>query len=573
MDEIALTELADVAVGTGLAKSPTGIRGLDQVTGGGLPSGRVTLVAGGAGAGKSLLGLSFLVNGARDYGEPGVLLTFEESAAKVTANVRSLGFDLEELIAAGTLAVLSFRLDPAEIFATGEFDLEPLFMILDEAIERVGARRVVLDTIEVLFGALGDDATVRAELSRLARWLEDRGVTAVVTAERGDKALTRTGIEEYVSDCVIVLDHRVVDEITTRRLRVLKYRGSAHGTNEYPFFISARGFVVLPVTAITLDYAASEERISTGVPQLDQMLGGGVFRGATVLLSGMAGTGKTSLAAYLLDAACARGERGLWILFEEAPAHVLRNMRSIGLDLRRWVDAGLLRIWAARPSAFGMEAHLAMLAGLIEESVPSLAVMDGIAGLAQAGEDVTTMVARKIDLLKSRGITTVVTMLDEGEKMSVVGVSSLVDTWLLLRNTETSGERNRLLSVVKSRGTAHSNQVREFLLTSHGIELVDVYVGPGGVLAGSARLAQEGAERHAELRRAEEQRRRQRELRLSVSEREASLAVVQAQLDSDREELERIGLTERHRSVAADAEQLAMVRQRGADALPARGER
>lgn len=309
MDKMALTDLADVAMGPGLAKSPTGITGLDQVTGGGLPAGRVTLVAGGAGAGKTLLGLQFLVTGARDYGEPGVLLTFEESAAKVAANVRSLGFDLGKLQDAGSLAVLSFRVDPAEIVAAGEFDLEPLFVVLADAIGRVGAKRVVLDTIEVLFGVFGDDAIVRAELSRLTRWLEDRGVTAIVTGERGDKSLTRHGIEEYVSDCVIMLDHRVVDEISTRRLRVIKYRGSAHGTNEYPFLISAHGFVVLPVSSITLDYEAPGQRVSLGVARLDHMLGGGVFQGSTVLVSGTAGTGKTSLGATLLDAACRQGER------------------------------------------------------------------------------------------------------------------------------------------------------------------------------------------------------------------------------------------------------------------------
>jgi circadian clock protein KaiC len=573
MDEISLTGLADVAMGPELAKTPTGIKGLDQITRGGLPSGRVTLVAGAAGAGKSLLGLQFLVAGARDYGEPGVLLTFEESAAKVAANVRSLGFDLPALEDAGSLAVLSFRVDPTEIFATGEFDLGPLFMILEEAIVRVGAKRVVLDTIEVLFGALGDDSTVRGELSRLFRWLEDRGISAIVTAERGEKSLTRNGIEEYVSDCVIVLDNRVVDEITTRRLRVVKYRGSAHGTNEYPFLISAHGFVVLPVTSIALDYEASDQRISMGVPALDLMLGGGVFEGSTILLSGMAGTGKTSLAAHLLDSACRRGERALWILFEESPAQVLRNMRSIGLDLRPWVDAGLLRIWAARPSAFGLETHLAMLAELIEESAPSVAVLDGVAGLAKAGEDVTGVLARQIDLLKTRQITTMVTTLDHGGELTMVGVSSLVDTWLLLRNVETNGERNRLLSVVKSRGSAHSNQVREFRLTNHGIELVDVYVGTGGVLAGSARLTQEAAERDAELLRAENRRRRQRELRLSVAKREARLTAIQDQLNADQAELDQVGLDERQHSVGADTDRLAMVRQRGADPLPAGGAR
>ena len=506
MGNADLTDLVGAAIGPGLDRAPTGISGLDQITGGGLPRGRVTLVAGSAGAGKTLLGLQFLVAGARDYGEPGVLLTFEESAAKVAANVRSLGFDLDELQRDGLLAVLSFRVEPNGIVAAGEFDLEPLFLTLDDVIKRVGAKRVVLDTIEVLFGAFGSDSTVRAELSRLTRWLEERGVTAIVTGERGEKSITRHGIEEYVSDCVIVLDHRVREEISTRRLRVVKYRGAAHGTNEYPFFISARGFVVLPITSITLDYAAPEERISTGIARLDHMLGGGIFRGSTVLVSGTGGTGKTSTGAHLVNAACGRGERVLWVLFEESPAQVLRNMRSIGLDLRPWTDAGLLHIWAARPSAFGLETYLAQLVQLLDKVTPAVTVLDGIASFAHgvAAAEVTSMVARQMDLLKARGITTLATALGEGDEASTLSVSAMVDIWLLLRNFESNGERNRLLFVLKSRGTAHSNQVREFVLTDHGAELVDVYVGAEGMLTGSARLAQQAAERVAQLRQADE---------------------------------------------------------------------
>ncbi len=378
---------------------------------------------------------------------------------------------------------------PSEVIETGEFDLEPLFLLLDDTIERIGAKRVVLDTIELLFGAFQDQAIVRAELGRLFRWLEDRAVTAIVTGERGDNALTRHGIEEYVSDCVIVLDHRIDEEVSTRRLRVVKYRGSAHETNEYPFLISARGFVVLPITSVALDYGAPEERISTGVARLDHMLAGGLFRGSTVLVSGTAGTGKTTLGAHLIDSACARGERALLVLFEESPDQVIRNMRSVGLDLRRWVEAGLLRMWAARPTAFGLETHLAILARLIEEFLPSVAVLDGIASLTHgpSGPEVGSMVARQIDMLKVRGITAMVTTLAHEGETSTVGISSLVDTWLLLRNVESNGERNRLLHVLKSRGSAHSNQVREFVLTDRGAELVDVYVGPAGVVTGSAR--------------------------------------------------------------------------------------
>ena len=343
---------------------------------------------------------------------------------------------------------------------------------------------------------------------------------------------------------MIVLDHRVTAEISTRRLRVVKYRGSAHGTNEYPFLISAHGFTVLPITSVALNYEASEERISTGIPRLDHMLGGGMFRGSTLMVSGAAGTGKTSLGAHVVNSACERGEQVLLVLLEESPEQVLRNMRSLGLDLRPWVEAGLLRIWAARPSAYGLETHLAILAELIEEQTPSVAVIDGIASLSngipstEVNPEAISIVARKIDLFKSRGITNVITTLDQGEEVSTVALSAMVDTWLQLRNTEANGERNRLLFVLKSRGTAHSNQVREFVLTDHGVELVDVYVGAAGVLAGSARVTQQAVERDEELRIAEELARRRRELHRSVIEREAHLVAVQDQLDAERTEIE-----------------------------------
>jgi circadian clock protein KaiC len=578
MDSTVLRSLTDGAVGPNLEKAATGIPGLDQITGGGLPRGRVTLVAGSAGAGKTLLGLNFLVAGVRQYGEPGVLMTFEESADKVALNVRSLGFDIDELVRTSQLAVLAFRVDPSEIVAAGEFDFEPIFAILDDAIRQVGAKRVVLDTIEVVFGAFGDDAIVRSELIRLVRWLDDRGVTVILTGERGnrdDNSLTRHGIEEYVTDCVIVLDHRVTAEISTRRLRVVKYRGSAHGTNEYPFLISARGFTVLPITSLALDYAASEERVSTGIARLDHMLGGGMFRGSTLMVSGTEGTGKTSLGAHVVNSACGRGEQALMVLLEESPEQVLRNMRSIGLDLGPWVEAGLLRIWAARPSTTGLETHLAILAELIEEKTPQVAVIDGIASMSNGSPttEVTSIVARKIDLFKSRGITNVITALDQGRDVSTVSMSAMVDTWLQLRNTEANGERNRLLFVLKSRGTAHSNQVREFVLTGHGVELVDVYVGAAGVMAGSARVTQQAAERDEELRIAEDLARRRRELHRSVIEREAHLVATQDQLDAERTEILRIDLREGHQVADIEADRSTMAARRWADAMPHNGEK
>jgi circadian clock protein KaiC len=577
MDSAVLTSVTDGSIGPDLDKAPTGISGLDQILAGGLPRGRVTLVAGSAGAGKTLLGMNFLVAGARQYDEPGVLMTFEESAAKVALNVRSLGFDIDELVRTGQLVVLAFRVDPSEIVQAGVFDFEPIFAILDDAIKQVGAKRVVLDTIEVIFGAFGNDTIVRSELIRLVRWLDDRDVTVLLTGERGSQGgdgLTRHGIEEYVTDCVIVLDHRVTAEISTRRLRVVKYRGSAHGTNEYPFLISAHGFTVLPITSVALDYAASEERVSTGIPRLDHMLGGGMFRGSTLMVSGAAGTGKTSVGASVVDSACARGERALMVLLEESPDQVVRNMRSLGLDLRPWVEAGLLRIWAARPSAFGLETHLAILAGLIEEEKPSVAVLDGITSLSNGilTTELASSVARQIDLLKSRGITSVITALGQGEDVNARSVSAMVDTWLQLRNIEANGERNRLLFVLKSRGTAHSNQVREFVLTDHGVELVDVYIGAAGVLAGSARVTQQAAERDEQLRIAEELAHRRRELHRSVIEREAHLVATQDQLDAEQTEISRIDLREGHLVADIEADRSKMAARRWADDAPHNGE-
>ena len=550
-----------------LPKTPTGIRGLDQITMGGLPRGRTTLVSGGAGSGKSLLGLEFLVRGARDYGEPGLLVTFEESAEKVAANVASLGFNLAALEKAGLFNTLSLQIDPSEIVETGDYDLEPIFLLLADSIKRIGARRVVLDTIEAVYGAFHGTAIVRAELGRLFRWLEQQDVTAIVTSERRGEGLTTYGIEEYVSDCVIALDQRVNDEISTRRLRIVKYRGSAHGTNEYPFLISADGFVVLPITSIALDYAAPTERVPTGIDRLDHMLGGGPFRGSTVLVTGTAGTGKTSLAASLVDAACARGERALMTLFEESPAQDIRNMRSIGIDLGRWVDAGLLRMWAARPSAYGLETHLALLAKLVDEFQPSMAVLDGVAGLSRRAfeSEATSMLARQIDLLKARSITALVTSLTHGDETSSMAISSLVDTWLLLRNVESNGERNRLLFVLKSRGTAHSNQVREFILTDHGVELVDAYVGSQGVVTGTARLALMARDRDAERAHLEEVDGRQRDLTRAIAEDTSRVAALKDEIAAKRALLEQVRAEAARASSDADDDRAAMAAARWAD--------
>lgn len=460
-----------------LKKTPSGISGLDEITGGGLPTGRPTLVCGGPGSGKTLVGLSFLVNGARQFGEAGVLMSFEESASELASDVASLGFDLPALIAAGKLFLDHVHIDRNEIEETGEYDLEGLFVRLDQAVRSVGAKRVVLDTIESLFGGLSNESILRAELRRLLRWLKDRNLTTVITGERGTNTLTRQGLEEYVTDAVILLDHRVREELSTRRLRIVKYRGSFHGTNEYPFLIDRHGLCVLPVTALRLDHPAPTERVSTGVPALDAMLGGeGFYRGSTVLLSGTAGTGKTSLAAHFADAACRHGQRCAYFLLEESPQQILRNMHSIGLDLGQWSARGLLDLHAERPSRFGLEAHLAAMYRAVEELQPDAMVVDSITDLLSLGgeAEVRAMLVRLIDYLKTREVTAVFTSLSPGAvelQETNAGVSSLMDTWILLSLQQTRNDRHRQISVLKARGTAHSSRVYEFTLTARGFQI------------------------------------------------------------------------------------------------------
>lgn len=462
-----------------IEKAPTGIAGLDEITFGGLPAGRPTLLAGGPGSGKTLFGISFLVNGAQLHGEPGVLLTFEENAEELAQDVRSLGYDLEKLIAERKLLVDYVHVDRSEIEETGEYDLEGLFVRLDHAIREIGARRVMLDTVETLFGGLQDAGILRAELRRLFRWLRDRRITAVVTAERGEQMFTRQGLEEYITDAVIALDHRVHEQVSTRRIRVVKYRGSHHGTNEYPFLIDRKGITVLPITSLLLEHAASDQRISSGLPALDGMLGGlGYYRGSTVLLSGTAGTGKTTLCAHFVDAACRRGEKCLYFLFEESPQQLLRNMRSAGIDLAPWVDRGLLQIHADRPNRHGLERHLLGMHQAVETFEPDVVVVDPITNLMAVGTtiDVRSMLTRVIDYLKTRGVTALFASLtapDISLEQTETMISSLMDTWILVGARLEEQRRVRQIYVLKSRGMPHSDDVRTFRFTPRGIGIDD----------------------------------------------------------------------------------------------------
>jgi len=547
-----------------LEKCPTGIRGLDEITKGGLPRGRPTLVCGCAGSGKTLFAMEFLMRGARDYGEPGVFMIFEETPNDLAKNFISLGFDLHDMESRGLIATDHVVITRSEIEETGEYDLEGLFIRLGNAIDSIGAKRVVLDTIEALFSELPNATILRSELRRLFHWLKERGVTAIVTGESGDKTLTRYGLEEYVADCVILLDFRIVEQISTRRLRIIKYRGSAHGTDEYPFLIDERGVSILPITSLGLDYPVSTERISTGVPKLDAMLDGkGFFRGSTILVSGTAGTGKTSLSATFAEAACLRGERCLYFAFEESPRQVIRNMGSIGIDLAGWVKKGLLRFHSARPSLYGLEMHLVTFHKVIEEFKPQVFIVDPISNLINAGtaSEVKSILTRLIDYLKMQKVSTFLTDLTHfGSSLERTSeeISSLIDTWLLLRDIELKGERNRGLYILKSRGMAHSNQIQEFLLTDRGIDLIDIYTGAGEALTGSARAAQEAEEKAAELARRHDVNRRRREQERKRKALEAKIADLRAEFDAESEELHLITEEERIRQTALAEGRLEM---------------
>jgi circadian clock protein KaiC len=562
-----------------LRKSPTGIRGLDEITGGGLPEGRPTLVCGGAGCGKTLLAMEFLVRGATEYDEPGVFMAFEETGEELTENVASLGFDLKALVAGKKLLIDYVYVDRSEFQETGEYDLEGLFIRLGYAIDSIKAKRVVLDTIEGLFAGLPNQAIVRAELRRLFRWLKEKGVTVVITGERGDGTLTRYGLEEYVSDCVISLDHRVVDQVTTRRIRVVKYRGTTHGTNEYPFLIEKDGISIWPITSVQLEHKASLERIPSGIERLDTMLGGkGFYRGSSILLSGTAGTGKTGVAATFADAACRRGERCLYFSFEESPSQIMRNMGTIGLDLQQWVKKGRLQILNVRPFYHGLETHLARKIQFITEFAPQVVIIDPISGLDTTGTalEIKSALMRLMDWLKQKGITTMLTDLTIGGNAldrADAAISPLVDTWLVLRDLETNGERNRGLHILKSRGMASSNQVREFVVTDAGIQLTDVYIGPSGMLTGSARVSQEARERAERVSLNEEAERQQLALECKRAALDGQIAALRAEFSAEETIIARTFSQDKLREASVAFDEAAMGRSRKRDVVKVNGGR
>jgi len=530
-----------------LPKAKSGITGLDEITGGGLPKGRPTLICGEAGCGKTLMSLEFLVRGAMQFNEPGVFMAFEEKASELTMNVASLGFDLDKLQAEKKVKLDYVHIDRSEIEETGEYNLEGLFIRLSHAIDSIKAKRVVLDTLENLFSGLSNQTILRAELRRLFQWLKDRGVTAIITGEKGDgNSLTRQGLEEYVSDCVILLDHRVINQISTRRLRIIKYRGSVHGTNEYPFLIDEEGISVLPITSLGLEKEVSSERISSGIPAMDAMLGGkGFFKGSSILVSGTAGTGKTSIAAYFANEACNRKEKCIYFAFEESPKQIIRNMHSIDVDLQKHIDKGLLQFHASRPTLHGLEMHLVAIYKIIKKFKPRVVILDPITNLITVGSvsEVKGMLIRLIDFLQEEQITvmfTALTLSNIINEQTDEGVSSLVDAWILVRDIEFNGERNRGMYIMKSRGMKHSNQVREFVITDKGLDLVEVYLGPEGVLTGSARETQKLHEQTGEVLRDFAVSSKDRELIRKRKVLEAKISNLQMEFESAEEELNKM---------------------------------
>ncbi len=541
-----------------LAKIASGIRGLDAIMTGGLPAQRATLICGGTGCGKTLMGMEFLVRGAVDYNEPGVFIAFEETVESLTQNVASLGFDLESLKASKHIVIDYVSTDYISPDITGDFNLDGLFIRLGRAIQSIQAKRVVLDTTELLFGSLADSYIVRNEFRRLLRWLSDQGVSSIVTCERGKDSLTRYGLEEYVSDCVVSLDHRITNQISTRVLRIIKYRGSLHGTNEYPFLIDQDGINILPLTSAGLDHDISEERISSGVETLDKMLGdGGFYRGSSVLISGTAGCGKTSIAAHFTRSVCDRNERCLYFLFEESPKQFLRNMRSIGVDLQSYIDNGRLKFSAARPSLYGLEMHLVTMINEITHFKPDVVIVDPISSFGAIGQDIEikSMLVRLIDFLKNDGITTLMTDLTHGGttlEQTSQEVSSLIDTWLLLRDIESSGERNRGIYILKSRGMAHSNQIREFTLSDNGVILSNAYIGPAGVLTGSARITQEAREQAQKIASQQEIERKKLALERKREALQSKIKALEAEFAADEMDALRLIHQEQEREKALE---------------------
>ena len=554
-----------------LPKALTGIEGLDIITEGGLPKGRASLICGSTGTGKTLLAMEFLLNGAREYNEPGVFMAFEESTNDLIANVASIGFDLKGLIASKKVVVDFVYIDRDEIVEAGEYNLDARFIRLGAAIDSIGAKRVILDTIESLFSSLPNPAVLRAELRRLFRWLKEKGVTAVITAEGGTDTLSRQGIEEYVSDCVINVSISIEERVASRKLRIVKYRGSSHGSNEYPFVIDGEGFSLIPITSARLEHKVSLARVSSGIPRLDTMLGGaGFYHGSVIMISGTSGTGKTTFMAHFADAACRRNERVVYFSFEESPDQIIRNMSSVGLNLEQWVKKGLLVIESRRTTQCGLDMHLVLAQNLIAGHAPKVVILDPVTSFLDIANssDVKRIVMKFVDHMKSHGITTMFGSFTPSglpSEVSVVNISSLIDSWILLRDLENNGERNRGVYILKSRGMNHSNQVREFLISDHGVEICDVYIGTGGVATGGARLNMLAQEKALGIKLQEEIELRQFDLENKRNVLDSKIAAMRAEFAAQEASNLKMIAQDKNRRTQVSADRTAMGKVRNVD--------
>ncbi len=554
-----------------LPKTLTGIEGLDVITMGGLPKARASLVCGGTGSGKTLLAMEFLLRGAMQYNEPGVFMSFEESANDLIANTASIGFDLQELITGKKVVVDFVYIEPEEIVEAGEYNLDALFIRLGAAIDSIGAKRVVLDTIESLFSSLPNPAILRTELRRLFRWIKEKGVTALITGEGGTNTLSLQGIEEYVSDCVINLSISIEDRVASRRLRIVKYRGSSHGSNEYPFVIDNEGISLIPITSSRLEHNVSKARVSSGIQRLDAMLGGeGFFQGSVIMISGTSGTGKTTFMSHFADAACRRSERVVYFSFEESPDQIIRNMSSVGLNLDQWVKKGLLFMESRRPTQCGLDMHLVLALKVIAEHTPKVIIMDPVTSFDDIANtsDVKRVLMMFVDYMKSLGITTMFGSLTPSglpAEVSAVNISSFIDSWILLRDLENNGERNRGIYILKSRGMSHSNQVREFLISDKGVDICDVYLGPGGVETGGARLNMLAQEKALGIRLQEEIELRQFDLENKRNILDSRIAAMRAEFAAQEASNLKMIAQEKNRQTQKSADQIAMGRERNVD--------
>ena len=554
-----------------LNKTRTGIRGLDEITNGGLPQGRCTLLAGGPGCGKTVLALQVLVNGAKN-GEPGIFVAFEEDASRIVVNAATFGWDLPDL-QNKELFFLDGKPRPEDIWA-GAFDLSGLLAMLKAKADQINAKRIVFDSIDVLLSLLDNPQAERRELFRLNDWLVSNGMTGIVTCKNNDSGLSGLDYKDfmqYMVDCVINLTHEMDDRVAHRSLRVVKYRGSGFYSGEVTLLLGEQGAEIIAFPESSHDQVASTERISSGVPRLDSMLGGGYYRGSAVLLSGAPGTSKTTLCGIFILAACQRGEPCLYVSFDESVSEIVRNLKSVNIDLEQYIISGLLHIQSIRSGLAGTEEHVGTLRKLLEAHQPRCFVIDPLSAIVHSeGDTRRRMPEKMLTLTKASGITLLCTSLlgnggDSLNEETGIQISAVADTWIHISYSILSGERNRALSIIKSRGSEHSNQVRELIIDAQGITLADVYQANGEVLMGTARWQKEQAEIAAEQLLLANVEYKRRVIELAQSEVNARVEILQVELAVKQKDLELLLATEATRLGSLDTSRDELWNKRSGD--------